>query len=401
VAIYNSVMSPVFGALSDAKRPGQLGKRKPFLLAGLPFMVIGLIMLWSPPALCASANCTDSGIIAYLWIALIIHFTGYACVRNPYTSMIHEQSTDEVNRIKISSMQGVFSIISAVVAIILPILLFSHLVDPQQIIKTPVDRQFLLSALPLFGIVFGCLALGFTIVAFLSVDESFLVSASRESEGKSVATQVRIVFRDLWTPFKDGENLKWLGSDLCLNTSMRIVLKILQPVLIYVLLLKQSEFTIFLVVLVPFVCAGFVIWQRRAKLGLKIAYVQSILLVAAGAFASILLVLVPGKFVRLAFAVAVIGFIIFNLVTGYILPNPITAKLVDDARERGGKNLTGSYFGAYLFVGNMASALGDVILGIMLAGSNSENPVSISMLLPVAASLLLAAALVFRWSKMK
>jgi Na+/melibiose symporter-like transporter len=208
------------------------------------------------------------------------------------------------------------------------------------------------------------------------------------------------VFHDIFTPFRDRENLKWLGSVLSMESALRIVLKVLQPILIYILFLQQSEYTIFLGILVPFAGAGFIVWQRRSKLGgLKKAFVQSMLLVAAGGFAAFLLVLIPGRYVRLSCAVAVMGFVLFNMVTGYILPNPITAKLADVASGEG-KSLSGSYFGAYLFTGNIASALGDVVVGFLLAGTNSTSSLFIGLCLPVAAALYLVSALVFRTSKM-
>ena len=91
--------------------------------------------------------------------------------------------------------------------------------------------------------------------------------------------------------------------------------------------------------------------------------------------------------------------------SGYLLPNPIISALVDDApesvKQKYGTVLSGSYFGSYLFLLNIANALGDVIIGIILMGENAENVFFIALVLPVASITYLLSVLIFKSSKLK
>ena len=45
----DALFAIIFGVVVDNKKPGKLGKRRPFLLIGLPIWFASTILIWLPP----------------------------------------------------------------------------------------------------------------------------------------------------------------------------------------------------------------------------------------------------------------------------------------------------------------------------------------------------------------
>ena len=52
----NAIFSIIFGVISDNKSPGKFGKRRPFLIYGLPIWAISSLLIWMPPIKCPQGN---------------------------------------------------------------------------------------------------------------------------------------------------------------------------------------------------------------------------------------------------------------------------------------------------------------------------------------------------------
>ncbi len=395
-AVLNGIGSPLFGAASDNARLTKLGKRKPFMLAGIALVTVTVVLLWLSPFLCPVEGCKDATVTLYLWVLLLAFYLGFTCMRSPYLSMLPEISRDEKNRISISGKQGMFSIVATVLGVLLPVILQSQLDDPKQAFHETADGQYLLATLPVIALAFAIMAVVFTAWAFISVDEKF------HGHADTSKVSIKQMFVDIFRPFKDKECGKFLASSFLTNTSMRMITKILAPLLTYVLLLQGMEFNVYIFLLLPFVGVGFVIWQKRAKKGLKPAFVQSTYLIAIALAATFVFVFEMDKYARIGVSFVIVGAILLCLVTGYILPNPILAKLVDLVPEEPAckKNISGSYYGAFLFMLNMANAIGDIIIGFLLTEGNQTNPLFITLILPISSLLYFVAAWVFSRSKL-
>jgi len=385
-AVANALFSPIFGYLSDKKEPGKFGKRKPFILGGLPLLVLSLIFLWITPYLCEEFGQRDFGLFAYLAILNVTFYINFACIRSPYLAMLTEQSEDEKNRIKIAGQQGLFSILASVLGILLPMILMSRLAEPEEIFNTPQDKQFLLEILPILGIIFGVISALFTLGIVFAINEDFLRSKKSDKPKIEEKVGVKEVLKKLFVPFKDPEYRKWLFSSYSMNTAMRMMVKSLTPYFTFVLLLKGDPYIYYLLAAVPFAVAGFMYWQKSAKKkGLKETFLKSTTLIAAS-LAGTLIILIPmATLIKQIVAFVFIAGAISNLVGGFILPNPIISELSDqmpeELREEDGKKSAGAYFGSYLFMLNIANATGDIVLGAIMTGDNARNPLIIGLLL--------------------
>ncbi|MEX2683489.1 MAG: MFS transporter [Candidatus Sigynarchaeota archaeon] len=400
-----AVMAPVFGTIVDNKSPGRLGKRKPFLLLGIPLIIVLMIVAWMPP-LCPM----EGGVIVdpnympttvyYLVVTLLVYLN-QALLVSTYLSMLSEQSTDQDNRVKIATLQGIFSIIGTVLSILVPITLESKLVDRTNTYWFTVSGQYLTSILPVVGVIFALVGAGSFIAVYLASDESFLTTRATKERPR---TALRETFSQIAAPFSDKNYRYWLGNAFFFNMAIRILIVILIPVMRFVLELEENQNIWFFVAIIPFALGGYVLWARKIKTsGLKASYGLSLLVNVIFAFVALVFLIPMEPGIRFALGAVVLGMLISSLVGGYLFPNPIVSTLVDRApsamRARAdalGRGISGSYFGLYIFSYNISQALTNIILLFIITQETKTNPLYILATLPVAGILVLISYLFLR-----
>ena len=407
-----AISSPIFGTLIDNKNPGKLGKRRPFLLLGIPLIVLLMILAWTPP-LCP----TDGNVITnpqylptaiYFWIVAIALYLNQGLLVSTYLSMLAEQTTDEENRVKVATLQGIFSIIGTVISILLPIILQSQLADPNDPLSLyhfNDDGSYLVNTLPYIGIIFGLLGAISFIAVFASTDESF-----HKKKEKSMQNKVSLgeTFKRIMVPLKDKNYRYWMGNAFFFNMAIRVLIVILIPVLNFVLLLESNQFLLFFIALLPFALGGYALWTRKIKSsGLKASYGLSLQVNFVMSMV-IFIFLVPMDFLlRFFLGAAVMGMLISSLVGGYLFPNPIVSLLVDRApnfiKEEAKKQntaLSGSYFGLYIFSYNISQAIANVMLAFIITEQTKDDPITIILTIPIAGVLVLISYLFLRKLKL-
>ncbi|UYP45689.1 hypothetical protein NEF87_001974 [Candidatus Lokiarchaeum ossiferum] len=395
--IINAIACPLTGLIADRKKVDRLGKRRSLLLLGLPAYVFSFILLWYSPKADAPGS-KDFNIAIQMWMFLLIFYFSYALIRSTYLSMLPEQSQTVHNRVQISKIQGIFSIIASVVAFLLPIVLLGTLEDPTAIFHTTPDGQRILKIVPWMAIGFAFLSGVLTIVTFYSVDEKFhfeLESNTQIASTEYLTIQETVL--QLLSPFKDLGYRRYLLSSFFWNVSLQIILKIMFFIFTYVLELESEDFFLAALYLTPFAGIGFILWSKTIKKqGLKKTYLISSTAAAIFLILGLLFLIPMVKIIRSAIAVFVLGGIIASIVPGFILPNPIISNFVDKQqlylKQNENENQSGAYFGSFLFALSIAYAVGDFFTGLIFEG-NTENPQIIVVFLPLASLMFIIAVL--------
>ena len=115
VRIWDGVNDPLIGALSD-RTHSRLGRRRPFILAGMVPMAIFYALLWMVPS-------TDSGTMRALYY-LVVYFLFdlfYTLVIGPYSALTPELSLDSDERTSIITYRmGVSIVVGLLSALALP-----------------------------------------------------------------------------------------------------------------------------------------------------------------------------------------------------------------------------------------------------------------------------------------
>ncbi|MFX1259610.1 MAG: MFS transporter, partial [Promethearchaeota archaeon] len=68
--IIMAIFSIIFGVMIDNKKPGKFGKRRPFLIYGLPIWVLTSILIWLPPWYCPKNNSMFLPTAIYFWVII-------------------------------------------------------------------------------------------------------------------------------------------------------------------------------------------------------------------------------------------------------------------------------------------------------------------------------------------
>ncbi len=397
--------APIFGYLVDKKRPGKLGKRRPFLIWSLPLLIFSLIMMWYSP-LAQQFGEINWGISFFLWGFILIFYLFYSLLRSTFLSMIPEQSQEADNRIKIGSLTGIFSILATVIGIFLPLIIQSRLITPDAIFYNPIDRQFLIETLPILGLIFAIFVVIFTLMAYFSTNEDFFTEIDERTKQSENLT-INKVLKNIFKPFSDKNYYYFLFSMLTVTIGVRLLVKNLTLFFTFVLDLKGNAFILFILPLVAFAVLGFIFWSKRAhSVGIKESFIHARWFVAVSLILTgILLISMPNDILLWITRVLLAG-VLFGLVVGYILPNPAISELVDNSPEEikdkmDSNTLSGSYFGSFLFVVNIGNALGDLILGLILMGQNAENTLAIGIVFPIAGILYFISNLIMRKMELK
>jgi Na+/melibiose symporter-like transporter len=399
--IIKGVASPLCGMIVDKKQPDKLGKRRSLLLWVLPIFLTSFIFLWISSPL-PEPEAYNYRIAIQLWIILSIFYFSFTLLRTTYLSMLPEQSQTEKNRIKISEIQGIFSIFASLIAILLPIILFALVDNPQNIFNTTPNGILILKVVPWIALSFGFISMILTIVIFFSVNETIVKMKTTELRDLPSEITSKTAISQLLIPLEDKKYIKYLMSLFFWNIGIQILLKIMFFLFTYVLELIQKEYLYLAFFVLPFAGIGILFWVNSIKKkGLKWTYLSSTLIAACALLAGLIFLIPMPKIIRLVISIFVLGSLIACIIPGYILPNPIISSFIDHKQKemKEGNNIheeiSGAYFGLFLMVLSFGYAIGDLLTGIIFVG-NTQNPEIIAILLPLISLFLITAIIWIR-----
>lgn len=150
--VYDAITDPFEGIITDRTRT-KLGRRRPYLLAGIPLVFISFFLLYYPVDFNDEAARFGFVIFSYLFFSTVV-----SIVMVSYNALASEMSLDYHERTSISSFRIFFSTFSSILCAVLPL----------EIVKMYPDvHQGYIAMAAIFGLLF---ALPF-IVTFFSVRE--------------------------------------------------------------------------------------------------------------------------------------------------------------------------------------------------------------------------------------
>jgi GPH family glycoside/pentoside/hexuronide:cation symporter len=100
--LWDAVSDPIVGTWSDRTRTS-LGRRRPWMLAGVPLLMVTLLMTWIPPE-----SLVGGSQVAWVALSLFGFYTAFTCYIVPHQSLGAELSTDHHDRSRIFGIQSAF-----------------------------------------------------------------------------------------------------------------------------------------------------------------------------------------------------------------------------------------------------------------------------------------------------
>lgn len=401
--IIGAISAIIFGVIVDNKKPGKYGKRRPFLLLGIPIWVIATILIWYPPN-CPIDNSLFLPTASYFWVIYGVRGVSHSLIYTVYRSMIPEQSQTFENREKFASISSFFQILASIVALMLPIIVQSALPDPTSVKWWNPSGEIIQFFIPLIGISFAIFGLISIILVYISVDESFYNNGFNSQSEKM---KVIDVFKRLSIPIKDKNFLKLIIAGFFIMANSRIVGLLVFPFQTYVLQFQAAQFYIYILFSTLSKLGWYLIWKKvLKKVNVLKSYSACILFAMFGSIIDFFFL-----FGNLSFELGLALYIIsWSIVLGsmYAFPLfiiPITASLVHDAAANNSKfsldvemsKISGSYYGVSNFSNTLGPAFASLFIGVILSGNNETNPFLITIcFLSLGAFYLVAFLLINR-----
>ncbi|HIW56530.1 MAG TPA: MFS transporter, partial [Firmicutes bacterium] len=150
--IWDAVTDPFMGLISDGTR-SRMGKRRVYILAGAPLVLVSMVLLFFPWNISSTALRFIAALLSYMFFATV-----ETMVMIPYYSLSSEISSDYTERAKANTLRIGFSVASSIVCVVVPNLIVNAVGQPSGYIVMSVA----------FGLLF---ALTLTVTALWAKEE--------------------------------------------------------------------------------------------------------------------------------------------------------------------------------------------------------------------------------------
>jgi Na+/melibiose symporter-like transporter len=399
--VIGALFAIIFGVIVDNKKPGKFGKRRPFLLYGLPIWIITTILIWFPP-FCPQNNSLYIPTAAFFWIISIIREIFRALIFNVYISMLPEQSQTLKNREKVASIRSVFSIIASIAALMLPLLVQALVEDPSSVKWWHPSGRILLFYIPFIGISVSIIGLISVVLIFLSVDESFYINNFQTQKEKR---KVVDVLKGMAIPAKDRNYIVWAIVGFFEGVGGKIVGLLVIPFQTYIMQFHSSQFLLYIIFSTVGKFSWYFIWKVILKKNrILISYSFCVIAAVLSSFMDLVFLISSLDYgIKLILYIISWSTLLGSMYSFPLFAIPITAALVQDAAVKNNKKtnlddsmskISGSYYGFSSFINSLGIAFASLFVGVILSGSNEENPLAI-MIIYLSLGIFYSLAFIF------
>ncbi len=370
--IFDALTDSLVGHWSDRTRT-RWGRRTPFIVfASLP-LFISFVLIWMPPS-------KEVSILNFVWAACIISlfFFFFTCVIVPYLALLPEIAEGSRERINLSALQGLFSIVGLGIGMI--------------------GSSFLIGwkGFRWMSVIVGLVALISFYLPVIAVREKSRggrredLVGGRESPALKLKEALVETFKNKpFLSFIAGSLFFWFGFYTILANAPYLVTEVMGRDL------SEVGKILGVSLLVAVIFFPFMIRLSRKK-GKRFAFLFSMSL-----FAIVLsLVGLIGRLGPVPIfyqGMVVIGLAGAPIAGLLILPHAIIADITDYDEKRTGCRREGMYFGIYGIVLKSAIGLSSVFVGFLLHhfGYTQVNPLGILLCGPLAAVFILLGIFLF------
>lgn len=359
---WDAAIDPFIGHYSDTLR-SRWGRRRPFLVLASPFVLLGAILLWTPPG----QNYVINSL--YFMAIILIYHTSYSLVGIPYDATLPEMAPETHARLALSYWKNAFGIAGVLIGSLV--------------------------AAPLFERI-GAVAMGAVVGAVGVVTIYITLLGLRETDRP--LGEPMPALEGLRATLQNRQFLILFFSTLAVHISYQMAVANF-PYFV-TLVLRQSEGDVGLYQGVLILCMAFTgpiwTWLNR-KLGQRTLLNASMLLLGAVFAAGFLiggLNAVPLSLQAYVF-VALIG----AALGGYfILIYAMMGNVVDYDELLTRRRREAIYYGTFSFAIGLGVSVGNLVLPLLLEnfGYTQANPLGVRLAFPVMAAFVCLGFLLFQ-----
>ena len=194
--IWDGIIDPFIGKITDAKKQGRFGKRRIFMLICAPLVLVGFILLFFPWNI---LNVSVAWRCVFVVLVYMLYATAQSFVLIPYYSHASEMTEDFNERNNVNAVRLGFSILSSLICVAVP----GMIAGPE---KGATSYILMASA---FGFVFMV---------------SILVTALFSHEQvKTPPVKTKFNIKEFVRPLKMGTYRRYLGMQMCASFGMAVM----------------------------------------------------------------------------------------------------------------------------------------------------------------------------------
>jgi len=391
--------SIIFGVMLDNTKPKKIGKRRPYILIGLPIWIISTILIYFPPWLPPGAEITGSTVIywpltIWYWVFKFLKSVFGGLIMIVFSSILPEISQTLQNRKKAAMVATNLQIICSIVSIGFPNIIQSLLENPKETGYWTNSGKFVMNVMPIITIIFAIISVILILIAYLSIDESFHLT-EKDFEKKSLVS----TFKNIFKPAKDKEYMKFMTAGVMTQSSQIVLGFTILPFLAFVLgrNLPSGEVN-FLYILYIFISIStkfswLFIWRliMRRKKNLLKTYKLNVIVIAIAALFELFFFFEMDIFLRIILFILSFGTVLGSMYSTNLFRSPLLSELIDRAadnylneNENGDKSeavtrISGSYVGLLSLSNSIIAAISSTIFGFIYQGDNSRDPIILTL----------------------
>lgn len=378
IGVFNAAVEPAVGYLSDRTRT-PFGRRRPFMLFGLPVLLLGFLWVWFPTR---GLPVDAAGTQLHLTLALLFFFTAYTFVFGPYNALLPELSPDEGQRMRVSLWMSLFEVLAQVFGSVVAATLIG--VGAVSLGWVALEDGYQLLALVCAGL--SAIGVGLALFAF------------RESPPPPSVPTTPGFWSTAGLALRNPHFLRYGSAILAYRLASASAVIAIPFIGTQLMGLQESQAPLLLAVIIVVAVFAFPVVQRlserlgRARLFRYGGYGFLVVLPSMGAIG-----LVPGV-PPLVHGVVLFFAAGFSVATLLVLPRTLLADIIDRDAAQTGQRKEALYTGMSGVVEKLGEAGASGVVGILFGwlGNDRSSPLGLRLVGVVAALLLAVGLLIFR-----
>ena len=362
-SLWDAAIDPFIGHWSDTLR-SRWGRRRPFLMFAAPFVLLGAILVWTPPG---GSNYIVNAI--YLMVIVLMYHSAYSLVGIPYDATLPEMAPDAKARVGLSYWKYAFGVIGVLIGSILSGLLFSSI---------------------------GPLAMGAAVGVIAVVTFYLTLLGLRETE-RPVGEPMKAI-EGLKATFQNKQFLIIFFSTLFVHMAYMMVQANFPYFVTLVLGGSEGDVSLYLGGLIILMAITGPIWSLLNK---KLSQRTLLNITMLGLAISFGLGFFVGGVPGLPVTIQAIIFLLLvglNLGGYFIVVYAMMGNVVDYDEMRTGRRREAIYYGTFSFANGLGIAVGTLILPLLLQtfGYTRANPLGVRLAFVAMAVFMLIGFVIFQ-----
>ena len=360
---WDAVIDPFIGHYSDTLR-SRWGRRRPFLIFASPFILLGAILLWTPPS---ETNYALNAV--YFMVIILIYHTSYSLVGIPYDASMPEMAPETHTRLGLSYWKGFFGIIGVLIGSLV--------------------------AAPLFESI-GAVAMG-AVVGAVGVITIYITLFGLRETTRPIG-ETMSAMDGLKATFQNKQFLILFFSTISVHVAYQMVLANFPYFVTLVLRQTEGDVGIYQGVLIVFIALTGPVWTWLNRRYSQRALLNASMLLLGIIFAlGFLIGALDGATIttQAYIFVALVG----TALGGYlILIYAMMGNLVDYDELLTNRRREAIYYGTFSFAIGLGTSVGTLILPVLLEnfGYTQANPLGVRLAFPIMAVFVIFGYFIFQ-----